>query len=106
MYRSPVLFLKESIMGKKSIPPGKDYKIRCPRLGHQITFSYCRIENRGLPCFKALDCWFQHFLVEEYLRRELTPKEWEHVFENPLKPKMLSLVEIIEQAKKRKEEET
>ena len=76
--------------------------IRCPRLGHQITFSYCRSENTGLPCFKILDCWFDQFLVEEYLRKELNPEEWKRAFERPPKTKVLSLVELIEEAKKSK----
>jgi len=59
----------------------------------------------GLPCFKTLDCWFNHFLVEEHLRQELTSDEWEKIFNSPLKPKMISLVELIEQAKKRKKKE-
>ena len=85
-------------------PPGEDYKIRCPRLGHQITFSYCRSENAGLPCFKTLDCWFEHFLVEEYLRKNLKPEEWEEIFNRQPKTKMVSLVELIEKAKKVKKE--
>jgi len=89
-------------MKKETTPPGEDYKIRCPRLGHQITFSYCRTENRGLPCFKTLDCWFQHFEVENYLQDELSSEEWDKIFKTPPKPKMLSLVELIEQAKRRK----
>jgi hypothetical protein len=106
MLRSPVLFLDANKMKKDVTPPREDYEIRCPRLGHQITFSYCRRENMGLPCFKTLDCWFEHFLVEEYLRKELEPEEWEKVFSRPPKPKMLSLVELIEEAKKRIKEET
>lgn len=74
-------------------------------MGHQITFSYCRSENMGLPCFKTLDCWFGHFSVEEYLRQELTSEQWDKAFNAPPKPKMLSLVELIEQAKKIKKEE-
>lgn len=90
-------------MKQKSISPDNDYMIRCPRLGHQIYFSYCRIENKGLPCFKTLDCWFPHFLVEEYLRKELEPEEWEKAFTKPKTTKMASLLELIEQAKKRTE---
>ena len=74
--------------------------IRCPKLGHQIAFTYCRSESMGLPCFKILDCWFDQFLVEEYLRKELKPEEWEKVFERPQKTKVLSLLELIEEAKK------
>ena len=81
-------------------PPGDDFKIRCPRLGHQIHFSYCRIENHGLPCFKTIDCWHRHFQVEAYLKKELPEDEWEKAFQRPVTPKMLSLLELIEQAKK------
>lgn len=93
-------------MRRSSTPPEDDYTIRCPRLGHQISFSYCRKENQGIPCFKTLDCWYEHFLVEAFFREELTPEEWERIFEKPPKPKILSLVEMIEQAKKRMAEES
>ncbi len=55
----------------------------------------------GSPCFKTLDCWYEHFEVEQYLRKELPPEQWEKTFSGPPKPKMLSLLEMIEQAKKR-----
>ncbi|OQX65883.1 MAG: hypothetical protein B5M55_02390 [Desulfococcus sp. 4484_242] len=87
-------------MGTEYLPPGDDYTIRCPRLGQQISFSYCRTENRGLPCFKTLDCWYSHFHVEAFLKEALTPEEWEKAFSSPPKPKLISLVELIEQAKK------
>jgi molybdenum cofactor cytidylyltransferase len=86
-------------MKRKILPPDDDYLIRCPRLGHQIYFSYCRSENMGSPCFKILDCWFNHFPVEEYLRQDLDPEEWNRLFENPPRSKVLSLMELIEQAK-------
>ena len=92
-------------MNRDRNPPGEDYQIRCPRLGHQIPFSYCRIENNGLPCFKTLDCWFQHFPVEEYFQEEIKQDQWEKIFGKPPKNKMLSLLEMIEQAKKKKKED-
>jgi hypothetical protein len=78
-----------------------DFEIRCRKLGHQIHFSYCRRENSGLPCFKILDCWHQYFPVEDLLRKELTEDEWQDVFVKPRKPKILSLIELIEQAQKK-----
>jgi hypothetical protein len=81
--------------------PEANYSIRCPRLGHTISFSYCRKENDGLPCFKTLDCWFEQFNVEEYLQNRLTEEEWELAFEKPAKTKVQSLIEFIEEAKKR-----
>lgn len=91
-------------MDKKKTPPDEDYKIRCPRLGHMIHFAYCRVENNRLPCFKTLDCWFEHFEVEEHLRQELTIEEWEEIFNRSPKGKMSSLLELIEQAKQRNKE--
>ena len=92
-------------MSKEKNPPADDFQIRCPRLGHQIHFSYCRQENQGRPCFKTLDCWHSHFNVQAYLQGELTAEEYETAFCRPVKPKMLSLLELIEQAKKQKSED-
>jgi hypothetical protein len=87
-------------MGKNIEPPADDYKIRCPRLGHQIGFSYCRSENNGIPCLKILDCWFEHFPVEEHLRATLKEEDWDKAFQQSGKGKLLSILELIEQAKK------
>jgi len=88
-------------MGKTSMPPDDDFEIRCRKLGHQICFPYCRRENNGLPCLKTLDCWYPYFSVEEFLRLQLSPEEFTEAFEKPQKPKVLSLVELIEQAQKK-----
>jgi hypothetical protein len=45
-------------------------------------------------------------MVEDFLRSELKPEEWGKAFNRPIKPKILSLVELIEEAKKRNREET
>jgi hypothetical protein len=47
-----------------------------------------------------LDCWYDHFLVEDLLRRELKPEEWDQAFTRPPKPKVLTLMDLIEQAKR------
>jgi hypothetical protein len=67
-------------------------------------FSYCRVENKGLPCHKIMDCWYQHFMIEDFLRKDLKPEEWER-FSIDRKPKVLSLIELIEEAKKTKQQE-
>ncbi|MCL7489501.1 MAG: hypothetical protein M8357_15145 [Desulfobulbaceae bacterium] len=85
----------------KLTPPDDSLQIRCSKLGHQISFSYCRRENFGLPCIRIITCWHSIFRVEEYLRQELTDEEWREAFEKPVKPKVLTLVELIEQAQKR-----
>lgn len=82
------------------MPPDDSFQIRCPRLGQQIHFSYCRRENMGLPCFKTLDCWHIHFQVVEYLKRELSAGQWHDAFEKPPTPKMVSLAELIDKAQR------
>jgi len=63
------------------------------------------MESRGSPCFKIIDCWYDYFMIEDFLRKELKPDEWERIFNQPPKQKVLTLVELIEEAKKRKLEE-
>ena len=87
-------------MQQKIKPPDDTFQIRCPRLGHQIHFSYCRRENSGLPCIKTLDCWYVYFPVREFLQQELKPDEWQNVFARPPKSKMESLLEIVTRVQK------
>ncbi|MHB8811150.1 MAG: hypothetical protein ACYC9M_14230, partial [Desulfobulbaceae bacterium] len=63
-------------MNPSPAPPQDTFQIRCPRLGHQIHFAYCRSENLGRPCPRTILCWHPWFAVEVYLRRELSPEEW------------------------------
>jgi len=82
-------------------PPSDEFTVRCPRLGHQINFSYCRSENSGIPCFKTLDCWHSHFNVHAFLENNLTKDEFEKAFLNKGKPKVFSLLDLINEAKER-----
>lgn len=72
----------------------------CKMLGHFLTFDYCRTANKGLPCSKVLDCWFQHFQIQDFINENYTADEQQNIFEPP-KPKILSLTEILEQAQQR-----
>ena len=44
-------------MRRTSTPPEDDYQIRCPRLGHQVYFAYCRREYNGKLCKRLNECW-------------------------------------------------
>ncbi|MFO8090549.1 MAG: hypothetical protein R6U13_11970 [Desulfatiglandaceae bacterium] len=92
-------------MDRTIIPPDDDFKIRCPRLGHQIHFSYCRFENHGSPCFKILDCWHAYFDVEEFLKNRLSREQWRELVNRRPAPKVLSLIELISQARKNAEKD-
>ena len=90
---------------EQPIPPAEEFQIRCPRLGHQIGFAYCRTENRGLPCFKSLDCWYAYFDVFGYLRRQLTRDQWRQAFSTSNKNKVGSLLELIAAVQQREKPE-
>jgi hypothetical protein len=74
-------------------------EIRCPKLGHQIPFRYCQKENIGLPCSRALKCWGPWPEAIDCLRGLLSRETWDRCFNNPPKPKMVTLLDLIERAK-------
>ena len=75
---------------------------RCPRLGNPVPFEYCEIcgDEQQL-CFKILDCWWEHFDVVQYLKDNLSEDQFNRLTEARPKLKVTSLIELIEQARKR-----
>jgi hypothetical protein len=76
--------------------------IRCPRLGGEITFSYCLQESGELPCSRIVRCWSSFFDVESFLKEKLTPGKWDRFINSQPKNKVISLIELIEAAKAKK----
>jgi hypothetical protein len=75
---------------------------RCPRLGGPVSFGYCRTSGDDHSvCWKILDCWWESFDVVKYLQNSLSEKRFEQLVHAKPKPKIVSLVELIEQAKNR-----
>jgi len=75
--------------------------IRCPRLGGEVTFSYCRQEGISIPCFRIITCWHPFFPVEKHLRDTMTAESWGSFMSHMPKDKTTTLIELIEEAKKR-----
>jgi len=72
----------------------------CKMLGHFLTFDYCRSMNKGLPCSKVFDCWFQVFPIQDFISSHYSVEEQKKIF-IVAKPKVQSLTEILEQAQQR-----
>lgn len=85
------------------LDPKKDnLERRCPRLGSMISFKYCMLSGEeGDPCFKVLDCWWETFDVDAYLKANIPESLYNELVSRRPKPKVASLVEIAEQARKR-----
>ena len=76
----------------------------CRILGHHLRFSYCRSCQEGFPCFKILDCWFENLDIRTFIEENFTAAEIEQ-FLKPPKPKMQTLMTLIQQAQERMKEE-
>ena len=82
----------------------QDLLLRCRRLGQEVTFGYCRQETGGKPCRLILDCWWEQFDVRSFLQAHLPEADMgqvERAGASGPPSKLLSLVEMIQQAKDR-----
>jgi len=89
---------------KKNIFDGEE--IYCRKLGHFVNFKYCKTERsfeKKLPCPKIMNCWYGKIPIEKYIEKFYNKEEIKYIFEDS-KPKIASLIEIIEKAKKIKDE--
>lgn len=69
----------------------------CRKLGHHLSFGYCRAERDGLPCSKVLDCWFQRLPIHDYLQDNFAQDEIAYL-NVPPPPKMLTIFQLIQRA--------
>ncbi len=82
----------------------QDLLLRCRRLGHEVTFGYCRQETGRKPCRLILNCWWEQFDVRSFLQANLPEADMaqvERAGDSSPPAKMLSLVELIQQTKDR-----
>jgi hypothetical protein len=70
-------------------------------LGDEMTFAYCLRESGDLPCARILFCWQAAFDVASLLRENLTQEQWNRFADAQPKDKVVSLIEILEKAKRR-----
>ena len=86
-----------------SDPNLDNMELRCPRLGSLIPFRYCLISGEGdLPCFKIMDCWWELFDVDAYLKKNLPAGVYNKLVTAQPRPKVATIVEIAEEAKRKK----
>ncbi len=82
----------------------QDVLPRCRRLGQEVAFGYCRQESSRKPCRWILDCWWEYFDVRSFLQAHLseeTMAQVETVGTSPPPSKVLSLLDMVQQAKER-----
>lgn len=78
-----------------------DHKTRrCPKLGHDITFSYCRAPGTTIPCSMIRTCWWESFDVASYLKEHCSEQDIKELG-RPAKMKSQSLIEIMAEVESR-----
>ena len=75
-------------------------ELRCPRLGGEVMFQYCKREGGDLPCPRILSCWSSFFPVEAYLRDQMSGEDWNRFTSRTPKDKVTTLLELIDRAKR------
>lgn len=79
-----------------------DFERRCPRLGGDVAFSYCKVCGKEkTPCFKVLDCWWERFDVVAHMKGCLSPEAFDSLASSRPRPKVTSLVDLIRQVRER-----
>jgi len=81
-----------------------DLLIRCPMLGGEVPFQYCRTLNEELPCRKIIICWEFRIEIWKFLSEHYSLDQIEKALSPPTKTRIETIVELIEKAKKIKEE--
>lgn len=78
--------------------------IRCPRLGHEVPFSYCQQESNPFPCERIVSCWGQLLPVERIIREGMDVETWTAYVKRIPQHKISTLVDLITQAQARREQ--
>jgi hypothetical protein len=78
--------------------------IRCPQLGGEVPFNYCRILNENLPCRKIIICWEFRVEIIKFLNDHYSLDQIQQALAPPTQTRLETILELIEKSKKIKEE--
>ena len=78
--------------------------IRCPLLGGEVPFRYCRTVNEDLPCQRIILCWEFRIEISKFLDEHYSIDQIQSALSPPTKSRVETIIELIEKAKKIKEE--
>ncbi len=72
----------------------------CPKLGHEIAFSYCRAPGEDTPCRRIYSCWWQQFDIHAFMAEHYDHATRAKMAE-PLPDRATSLFDMLKQAQER-----
>jgi hypothetical protein len=74
-------------------------ELYCPKLGHHLTFKYCRSENMGIPCSRVIKCCSDKIPIQTYIHDHFSRTQVEKIFKGPV-TKINSILQIVQQVHK------
>jgi len=77
-----------------------DRSRRCPMLGHDVTFRYCRSPGADVPCRRIFDCWWETFDVRGFVRSVYGEAMVDRILSAP-QDRAATIVAMIEEARRR-----
>jgi hypothetical protein len=78
--------------------------VYCPQLGGEIPFKYCRTVNQDLPCRKIMVCWEFRIEISKFLGEHYSIDQIQQALAPPTQTRIETILDLIEKAKKMKEE--
>jgi len=78
--------------------------IRCPQLGGEVPFHYCRTVNEDLPCRRIILCWEFRIEISKFLGEHYSIEQIQCALAPPTKTRLETIIELIEKAKKIREQ--
>jgi len=78
--------------------------IYCPQLGGEIPLRYCRMVNEDLPCRRIIVCWEFRIEISKFLGEHYSMDQIQRALAPSTKTRLDTILELIEKAKKVKEE--
>jgi hypothetical protein len=74
--------------------------IRCPQLGGEVPFRYCRTVNEDLPCRRVMVCWEFRLDISNFLSDHYSMDQIQRALAPPTKTRIETILELIDKAKK------
>jgi hypothetical protein len=74
--------------------------IRCPQLGGEVPFHYCRAVNEDLPCRRIIICWEFRIAISKFLGEHYSMDQIQRALAPPTKTRIETILELAEKAKK------
>ena len=76
--------------------------IRCPQLGGEAPFRYCRTVHENLPCRRMMVCWEFRIEISEFVSEHYSMDQIQRALAPPTRTRIETILELIEKAKKLK----